>query len=209
MLGRVSVEKPVGGEMLVLQRVKVLKRKQTLHTLSGCGEAFRKERQVGQATIEVKLDFTWALTHWGWYHWNPRHKFTKRFVLSAKNDRGDRRSVQSDRQRKFHVPAWVWFWVSNLSWREQQPRCSTPSQNYCAKAGEQSGGCTFPNMHPRSGIAGAEGVRVVVSDHPFSWGERTEEEISREAADERVYGLGASCAQQTGGPISSSTQRRA
>lgn len=37
--------------MLVLQRVKVLKRKQTVHTLSGCGEAFRKERQVWQATL--------------------------------------------------------------------------------------------------------------------------------------------------------------
>lgn len=146
----------------------------------------------------------------GEFLWNPGDTRPSSDFLPAKDDRReqaiDRPSAQSSCQRKLHVPAWIWFRVPDLSRTVRQPGGSAPSRDY-AKTGEQRGGWALPRLHPRRGVASVEGLRLVAGTHALSRGERAEEQTSCETADERVYGLGASSAEEAGGPVSSSAQR--
>lgn len=90
----------------------------------------------------------------------------------------------------------------------RQPGGSAQSRDY-AETCRQRGGRALPRLHPRRRVAGAEGLRLVAGARAVSGGAGAQEQAARQTADERLHGVGASGAQEAGGPVSSSAQRGA
>ncbi len=64
-------------------------------------------------------------------------------------------------------------------------------------------------MHPRRGVSGAKRLRLDAGAHAGENERLGQKQASREETDERVYGVGASGAQEARGSVSAPPQRRA
>lgn len=142
-------------------------------------------------------------------------KESRRWSISPpilKNDSKERVNfrlpTESSCQSELHVSVWIGLRVSHLPGGQQQPGGSAHWWDY-AENRRRRGRWALPRLHPRRRVASAEGLRLVTGARSVSRGQRAEKQTSRQTAHERVYGLGASGAQEAGGPVSSSAQRRA